>query len=81
MKLEIQIERAVRKDMVENGFDPSGSIIADEQLHVFDAYVNGRFKKASYTASLYPVGIGLNRPALICWYGFVDEKKQYLYRS
>lgn len=73
--------KALKKHMKQNERAPSEPIIADGKPHFYPLRVDGKLRQGSYTATPYPLENDPNGPALIGWYGLLDEPEQFSYSS
>lgn len=67
--------------MDENRLGPTRRIIADNQPHEYDVQLDGKWKRARYIATPYPLAEDPAGPALIGSYGLIDEVRQYCYSA
>ncbi len=76
---KMRLIRDLIRHMGKNQMEPEADLILDGAHHEYDAYVDGKHKKARYLAYWRP--FGHKGPRLMCSYGLVESNAQFTYSS
>lgn len=83
MNINIELERALRKQMSHHAIDlepvEHETIVANGQYQPYWVNIEGKLHKANYIAFRNP--LPTEEESLLCVYGFEDSKEQYTFIS